>query len=73
MSPQPLQLFLQFHFLFVYIMCYSVSELYILHWQQPPVLLCWPTKSEVDGGGMAVKYSIAFCCCATDGNSDKMA
>ena len=55
MSPQPLQLFLQFHFLFVYIMCYSVSELCILHWQQPPVLLCWPTKSEVDVGGMAVE------------------
>mgnify|MGYP001853334281 CR=1 FL=1 len=21
----------------------------------PPVLLCWPTTSEVDGGGMAVE------------------
>ena len=37
----------------------------------PPILLCWPTPAEVDGGGMAVEdepslYSITFCCCATD-------
>jgi len=38
----------------------------------PPILLCWPTTSEVDIG-MAVEeaesscqYSAAFCCCATD-------
>ncbi|MEQ5146204.1 hypothetical protein ABN231_18085 [Proteus mirabilis] len=38
------------------------------------VLLCWPTTSEVDVGGMAVEvepshqYSITFCCCVTDGS-----
>ena len=40
----------------------------------PPVLLCRPTKSEVDFGGLAAKvepshqYSVKFCCCATDGS-----
>ena len=40
----------------------------------PPMLLCWPTTSEVDVGGVAVKvepsnqYSIAFCCHVTDGS-----
>ena len=39
-----------------------------------PILLCWPTMSEADISGMAVevetshKYSIIFCCCATEGN-----
>jgi len=38
----------------------------------PPVLLYWPTTSEVDVGGMAVefepshKYPITFSCCVTD-------
>ena len=38
----------------------------------PPVLLCWPTMSEANVGGMAVgaeplhQYFIAFCCCVTD-------
>lgn len=72
MIPQPLQLFLEFYFLCFY---YALSEPFILHWQQLPVLLCWPTILEVNGGGMAVKaelshqYSIAFCWCATDGSS----
>ena len=44
----------------------------------PPVLLCLPTMSEADGGGMTVEvpsnipsqqYSITCCCCATDGSS----
>jgi len=40
----------------------------------PPTLLCWPTMSEADGGGMAVgvepsqQYPITFCCCVTDGS-----
>ena len=40
----------------------------------PPVLLCLPTLSEADVGGMAIKvepycqYSVAFCCCVTDGS-----
>ena len=40
----------------------------------PPILLCLPTMSEADVGGMAVevepswKYFITFCCCATDGS-----
>ena len=35
----------------------------------PPILLCWPTMSEVDVGGIAIEfepsrqYSITFCCC----------
>jgi len=39
----------------------------------PPVLLYWPTMSEVDVDGMAVEdehscqHYITFCCCATDG------
>ena len=39
-----------------------------------PILLCWPTMSETDGG-VAVdvetfhQYSITFHCCATDGSS----
>ena len=39
-----------------------------------PVLLFWPMISEVDAGGMAEEietphlYSIAFCCCVTDGS-----
>ena len=38
----------------------------------PPILLCWPTTSEVDIGGMTVEvepaqqYSITLCCCVTD-------
>ena len=40
----------------------------------PPILLCWPTKSEVGGGRMAVEvepshqYSITFCCSVMDGS-----
>ena len=40
----------------------------------PPVLLYWPTVSEVDAGGMAVEgetshqYSLMFCCCVTEGS-----
>ena len=40
----------------------------------PSILLCWPTTSEADGGGMAVEaehshhYSMTFCCCVTDGS-----
>ena len=40
----------------------------------PPILLCWPTMSEVDDAGMAVEvepshqYSVTFCCCVTDGS-----
>jgi len=40
----------------------------------PPVLLCWPMMSEVDGGAMAVEaepshqYPVTFCCHATDGS-----
>ena len=39
-----------------------------------PILLCQPTISEVDFGGMAVEaepscqYSITFCCYVTDGS-----
>ena len=38
----------------------------------PPILLCWPTTSEADVGGMAVEvdpsrqYSVEFFCRATD-------
>jgi len=38
----------------------------------PPILLCWPTMSEADVGGMAVEvepshhYSVKFCCRVTD-------
>ena len=37
----------------------------------PPILLYWPTTSEVDAGGMEVEvepshqYSITLCCCTT--------
>jgi hypothetical protein len=37
----------------------------------PPILLCWPTASEVDVGDMAVEvepsrqYSVKLCCRAT--------
>jgi len=40
----------------------------------PPILLCWPTMSRVDAGGMAVEvdpshqYSITFCCHETASN-----
>ena len=40
----------------------------------PPVLLCEPTTSEADDGGMAVEvesshqYSAICCCCVTDGS-----
>jgi len=39
-----------------------------------PILLCWPTTSEVDVGGMAVEvepyrqYYVACCCHVTDGS-----
>jgi len=39
-----------------------------------PLLLCWPTVSEADVGGMAVevehthKYSVTFCYRVTDGS-----
>ena len=39
----------------------------------PPILLSWPTMSELDVGEMAVEaepshqYSITFCCYITDG------
>ena len=42
----------------------------------PPILLYWPTTLEVDIGGTAVEvehshqYSIAFCCCVTDGSRE---
>ena len=38
----------------------------------PPILLCWPTTSEVDAGGMAEEvepsrqYSFTFRCHVTD-------
>ena len=37
----------------------------------PPILLCWPTVSEADGG-MAVEdepshqISVTFCCCVAE-------
>ena len=40
----------------------------------PPILWCWPTKSEADVGGTAVeiepfyRYCITICCCATGGS-----
>ena len=40
----------------------------------PPILLCWPTKSEADVCGMTVEvepshqHSITFCCHVTDGS-----
>ena len=40
----------------------------------PPILLCWPTTSEANAGGMAVytepshQYSITCCCHVTDGS-----
>ena len=40
----------------------------------PPILLCWPTTSEVNVGGMAVEvepshqYPITCCCYVTDGS-----
>ena len=39
-----------------------------------PILFCWPTMSEADGGGMAVgvepshQCSVTFCCQKTNGN-----
>ena len=39
-----------------------------------PILFCWPTTSEADGGGMTVEvepshqYSITCCCHVTDGS-----
>ena len=42
----------------------------------PLILLCLPVTSEMDIHGMAVetgashKYSITFCCCATDGSRE---
>jgi len=42
----------------------------------PFILLCWPTTSKVCIGGVAVEaepfhqYSIAFCCCVTDGSRE---
>ena len=44
----------------------------------PPILLCCPTMSEEDVGGMAVEvepshpYSIMFCQCVAEGQSDKL-
>lgn len=40
---------------------------------RPPILFCWPTKSDMDVGEMAVgveashQYPAAFCCHATGG------
>ena len=40
----------------------------------PPIVLCWPTMSEADVGGMAVEiepsceYSVKFCYPTTDGS-----
>ena len=40
----------------------------------PPILLCWPTTSEADGGGVAGdvkpsrRYSVPFCSPMTDGS-----
>jgi len=45
--------------------------------EMPPVLLCWPTVSEVDAGGMTIEvdnrepfhqYSIIFSCHVIDGS-----
>jgi len=42
----------------------------------PSILLCWPTTSEVDVGGMAAEvqpshqYPITFWCCVKDGNRE---
>jgi len=42
----------------------------------PPILLCWPTTSEADAGGMAVEIepsnqcSVALCCCETDSSRE---
>jgi len=44
----------------------------------PPILLCWPTVSEVVIGVMAVEvepsrqYSVPCCCYATDGSRGAM-
>ena len=47
----------------------------------PPILLYWPTVSEVDVGDMAIEvepshqYSLTYCCCVSDGSrgqSNKM-
>jgi len=43
----------------------------------PPILLYWPTISEMNVGSMAVEvepsyqYSIIFCCCVTERGSLK--
>ena len=39
----------------------------------PPILWCWPSVSEEDGGEAVEvepshQYLITFCCCATDGS-----
>ena len=40
----------------------------------PPILLCWPTTSEANVGGIAVEaepshqYSVTFCGCETGGS-----
>jgi len=42
----------------------------------PPIILCWPSASEVDVGGMAVEvkpshqHSVIFCCDVTDSSRE---
>jgi len=58
----------------VYRMLFSVlsTALKVL----PPIILCWPSASEVDVGGMAVEvkpshqHSVIFCCHVTDGSRE---
>ena len=66
-------------FLIAFICRHNHTHLSIGHMRaapkvMPPVLLCWPTMSESDGGGTAVEaepscqFPITFCCRVTGGS-----
>ena len=69
-------MFCYLHTLYVYTLTYT----YIIYLMRaalklmPHILLCWPTPSEADIDGIAVKlepshqYSITSCCHVTDGS-----
>ena len=74
-------------FVFLCFLGWHVTQKINLLWQinkhtwaalkvMPPILLCWFTTSEADGGGIPVEvepfclYSIAFCCHATDSSRE---
>ena len=62
--------FYGFCYLYSNDICFKRAALRVMS----PILLRWPTVSEVDAGSTAVEaepshqYSITFCCCMTDGS-----